>query len=41
MMILHGAAIGTVNAGAENIQKELYKQNHHETKLCHKNGYKR
>lgn len=42
MMILHGAAIGTVNAGAENIQKELYKQNHHmmlaqaqTMKLCH------
>ena len=41
-MILHGAAIGTVNAGAENIEKELYKQNHHmmlaqaqTMKLCH------
>jgi 6-phospho-beta-glucosidase len=28
MMILHGAAIGTVNSGTTNIQKELYKQNH-------------
>ena len=42
MMILHGAAIGTVNAGAENIEKELYQQNHHmmlaqaqTMKLCH------
>ncbi|WP_106061160.1 glycoside hydrolase family 1 protein [Clostridium vincentii] len=43
MMILHGAAIGTVNPGAKNIQKELYQQNHHmmlaqaqTMKLCHK-----
>lgn len=42
MMILHGEAIGTVNPGAENIQKELYKQNHNmmlaqaqTMKLCH------
>ncbi|BCZ48946.1 6-phospho-beta-glucosidase [Clostridium gelidum] len=42
MMILHGAAIGTVNAGTDNIKKELYKQNHHmmlaqaqTMKLCH------
>lgn len=43
MMILHGAAIGTVNEGCEDIQKELYQQNHHmmlaqamTMKLCHK-----
>lgn len=43
MMILHGAAIGTVNPGEENIQKALYQQNHHmllaqaqTMKLCHK-----
>lgn len=43
MMILHGAAIGTVNKGIENVEKELYKQNHHmmlaQAKvmdLCHK-----
>ncbi|WP_017211274.1 glycoside hydrolase family 1 protein [Clostridium beijerinckii] len=42
MMILHGGAIGTVNDGVENIEKELYKQNHHmmlaqaqTMKLCH------
>jgi len=42
MMILHGAVIGTVNPGSENIEKELYKQNHHmmlaqaqTMKLCH------
>lgn len=42
MMILHGAAIGTVDASVENIDKELYKQNHHmmlaqaqTMKLCH------
>lgn len=42
MMILHGSAIGTVNDGVENIEKELYKQNHHmmlaqaqTMKLCH------
>lgn len=43
MMILHGTAIGTVDANMENPQKELYKQNHHMLlaqakvmKLCHK-----
>ncbi|CUU50641.1 glycoside hydrolase family 1 protein [Clostridium beijerinckii] len=42
MMILHGGAIGTVNDGVENVEKELYKQNHHmmlaqaqTMKLCH------
>ena len=42
MMILHGAAIGTVNEGSTNIQKELYQQNHYMLlaqamvmKLCH------
>jgi 6-phospho-beta-glucosidase len=42
MMILHGAAIGTVDKNVENIDKELYKQNHHmmlaqaqTMKLCH------
>ncbi|OOM16465.1 glycoside hydrolase family 1 protein [Clostridium saccharobutylicum] len=42
MMILHGAAIGTVSEGVQNIQKELYKQNHNmmlaqarTMKLCH------
>lgn len=29
MMILHGAVIGTVNPGYDNIQKEIYQQNHH------------
>lgn len=43
MMILHGAAIGTVGKDLENPQKELYQQNHHmllaqakAMKLCHK-----
>jgi len=29
MMILHGSALGIVSPGVENIQKELYQQNHH------------
>jgi len=29
MMILHGSALGIVRPGVENIQKELYQQNHH------------
>lgn len=42
MMILHGAAIGTVNPDAKNIKKYLYQQNHYMLlaqarvmKLCH------
>jgi 6-phospho-beta-glucosidase len=42
MMILHGAAIGTLDPNIENPQKELYQQNHHmllaqakAMKLCH------
>lgn len=42
MMILHGGAIGTVTGSEENIQKNLYQQNHHMMlaqaqvmKLCH------
>ncbi|MEG6570399.1 glycoside hydrolase family 1 protein [Thermoanaerobacterium thermosaccharolyticum] len=42
MMILYGAAIGTVDPNRENPQKELYQQNHHmllaqakAMKLCH------
>jgi 6-phospho-beta-glucosidase len=29
MMILHGAALGIVAPGTENIEKEIYQQNHH------------
>lgn len=42
MMILHGAAIGTVNPNAKDIKKDLYQQNHYMLlaqarvmKLCH------
>lgn len=42
MMILHGAAIGTGVSGSDNIEKELYQQNHHmllaqakAMRLCH------
>jgi Glycosyl hydrolase family 1. len=42
MMILHGAAIGTVDPNIKNPEKELYQQNHHmllaqakAMKLCH------
>ncbi|WP_434654776.1 glycoside hydrolase family 1 protein [Thermoanaerobacterium thermosaccharolyticum] len=42
MMTLHGAAIGTLDPNIENLQKELYQQNHHmllaqakAMKLCH------
>jgi 6-phospho-beta-glucosidase len=42
IMILHGAALGIVTANVENLEKELYQQNHHMLlaqakvmKLCH------
>lgn len=42
MMILHGSVLGIVNSDVENLDKELYKQNHHMLlaqakvmKLCH------
>jgi len=42
MMILHGAAIGTVNTNVSNVKKDLYQQNHYMLlaqakvmKMCH------